>query len=106
MSSTPQQRVHQATRRLLDLLETGDGISAEAIELRAELAEATAAADHLEDAFYQADELLKDALREYGPEHAAVARARGSLAVIEKLAMARLEQPGQGEQRGPTPTDG
>lgn len=100
MSSTPQQRVHQATRRLLDLLETGDGISAEAIELRAELAEATAAADHLEDAFYQADELLKDALREYGPEHAAVVRVRETVAVVEKLAMAKL-----GQQELP-PTDG
>lgn len=89
MSSTPQQRVHEATRRLLDLLETGDSISAEAIELRAELAEATAAAGHLDDAFYQADELLKDAQREYGPDHAVVDRCRRSAAVIEDLARAR-----------------
>lgn len=92
MSSTPQQRVHDATRRLLDLLESGDSLSAEAVELRAELAEATAAADHLEDAFYQADELLKDVLREHGPEHPAVTRARETVAVIEKLAMATLGQ--------------
>ena len=90
MSSTPQQRVHEATRRLLDLLETGDSISAEAIELRAELAEATAAAGHLDDAFYQADELLKDARRVYGPGHAAFERCRRSAAAIEDLARTRL----------------
>ena len=81
MSSTPQQRVHEATRRLLDLLETGDSISAEAIELRAELAEATAAAGHLDDAAYQADELFKDVQRVHGPDHAAVDRCRRSAAV-------------------------
>lgn len=103
MSSTPQQRVHDATLRLLGLLESGDSLSAEAIELRAELAEATAAADHLEDAFYQADELLKDVRREYGPEHAAVTRARETVAVVEKLAMAKLERQ---QPQDPAPTDG
>src|SRR5690625_2229821 len=88
MSSTPQQRVHEATRRLLDLLETGDSISAEAIELRAELAEATAAAGHLDDAVYQADELFKDVQRVRGPDHAAVDRCGRSAAVSESLALA------------------
>src|SRR5690625_5786590 len=90
MSSTPQQRVHEATRRLLDLLETGDSISAEAIELRAELAEATAAAGHLDDAAYQADELFKDVQRVHGPDHAAVDRCRRSAAGTEPLGPATL----------------
>lgn len=85
-SSTPQQRVHESTRRLLDLLETGDAISAEAIELRAELAEATAEAGHVDDAFYQADELFKDVQRQYGPDHAAIARCQQVADVIEAIA--------------------
>ena len=65
--STPAERVRDTTRRLLTLLEEGESTTPEAITLRAELAEATAEAGQLEDAYYQADELLKDA--------AAVARA-------------------------------
>ena len=84
--STPQQRVHHATRRLLDLLENGESLTPEAIELRAELAEATAEAGHLEDAFYQVDELLKDSQREHGPDHEVVARARAAVAAIEEIA--------------------
>ena len=53
--STPQQRVHDATRRLLDLLEHGESLTPEAIELRAELAEATAESGHLDDAYYQVE---------------------------------------------------
>ena len=53
--STPQQRVHDATRRLLDLLEHGESLSAAAIELRCELAEATAESGHLEDAYCQVE---------------------------------------------------
>ena len=74
--TTPQQRVHDATRRLLDLLEHGESLTPEALALRAELAEATGEAGHLEDAYYQVEELLKDALREYGPDHEHTARAR------------------------------
>src|SRR5699024_6842760 len=56
--SSPQQRVHEATRRLLDLLEHGESLSPEAIELRCELAVATAEAGHLDDSYYQVEELL------------------------------------------------
>jgi hypothetical protein len=89
--STPQQRVHDATRRLLDLLEHGESLTPEAIDLRIELAEATADAGHLEDAFYQLDELLKDAQREHGPDHATVARVREVIAVVEQIARRSLE---------------
>ncbi|GAA1491122.1 hypothetical protein [Brachybacterium sacelli] len=91
MMSTPQQRVHDATRRLLDLLESGQSLTPEAIELRAELAEATAEARHLEDAFYQAEELLKDAQREHGPDHQAVTRARAARAAVEEIARRSVE---------------
>src|SRR5699024_8921129 len=90
MSSTPQQRVHEATRRLLDLLVTRDSISAEAIELRAELAETPAAPVHLDDAVYHADALFKAVQRAHGPDHAAVDGCRRSAAVIESPARARL----------------
>ncbi|APX32963.1 hypothetical protein BH708_09840 [Brachybacterium sp. P6-10-X1] len=91
--STPQQRIHESTRRLLDLLETGESLTPEAVELRAELAEATAEAGHLEDAFYQADELLKDARREHGPDHQAVSRARAAVAAVEEIARRGVEGP-------------
>ena len=84
--STPAERVHDATRRLLDLLEIGESTTHEAIELRAELAEATAEAGHLEDAFYQVDELLKDAQRAHGQDHPSVTRARAAVEVVETIA--------------------
>ena len=84
--STPAERVHDATRRLLVLLEDGQSLTPEAIALRAELAEATAEAGHLEDAFYQADELVKDARREHGEDHEAVARARAAVTAVEEIA--------------------
>ena len=88
--STPQQRVHDATRRLIDLLEAGEATTPEALDLRGELARATAEAGHLEDAFYQADELLKDAQREHGPDHATVTAARAVVADVERVARERL----------------
>lgn len=84
--STPQQRIHEATRALLELLEADEPTSTAAIELRAELAEATAEAGHLEDAFYQVDELFKDARRELDPDHPSVARARAALDAVEAIA--------------------
>ena len=84
--STPAERVHDATRRLLDLLEHGESTTSDAIVLRAELAEATAESGHLEDAFYQVDELLKDARREHGEDHEAVRRARAAVAAVEEIA--------------------
>lgn len=85
--STPAQRVHDATLALLNLLEKGEeATTAQAIELRCELAEATAAAGHLEDAFHQADELLKDAQREHGPADPVVARVRQTVAAVEDVA--------------------
>ena len=89
--STPAERVHDATRRLLVLLEDGESLTPEAIVLRAELAEATAETGHLEDAFYQVDELLKDARREHGEDHEAVRRARAAVEAVE--AIARREGP-------------
>lgn len=85
--STPPQRVHEATRRLLDLLEHGESLSPEAIELRSELAEATAEAGHLDDAYYQVEELVKDAQREHGPDHEAVVRAREALEAVREIGM-------------------
>lgn len=89
--STPQQRIHDATRRLLDLLESGESLTPEAVELRAELGEATAEAGHLEDAFYQVDELLKDTQREHGPDHGTVTRARAAVAAVEEIARRSVE---------------
>lgn len=83
--STPQQRVHDATRRLLDLLEHGESLTPEAIELRAELAEATAESGHLDDAYYQVEELLKDARRHHGPDHDLVTRARAAVETVRDI---------------------
>lgn len=94
--TSPAERVHDATRRLLTLLEHGEATSLEAIALRSELAEATAQAGHLEDAFYQADELLKDAQREHGPEAEVVGEVRAVVARIETIARETL-----GGQRPP-----
>ena len=82
--STPQQRVHDAT---LDLLEHGESLTPEAIELRAELAEATAEAGHLDDAYYQVEELLKDAQRHHGPDHEAVTRSRAAVEAVREIGM-------------------
>lgn len=84
--STPAERVRDTTRRLLTLLEEGESTTPEAITLRAELAEATAEAGQLEDAFYQADELLKDARREHGEDHEVADRARAAVAAVEEIA--------------------
>ena len=84
--STPAERVHDATRRLLDLLEEGESLTPEALALRAELAAATAEAGPREDAVYQVDELLKDARREHGEDHEAVARARAAVTAVEEIA--------------------
>ncbi len=89
--STPQQRVHEATRRLLDLLEHGESLSPEAIELRCELAVATAEAGHLDDSYYQVEELLKDARREHGPDHPSVARAREAVEAVRAIGMRAAE---------------
>lgn len=84
--TTPQARMHALTLELLGLLEQEEATSARALELRGALAEATAEAGRLEDAFYQADELLKDAQREHGPDAAEVSRARETVSRIEALA--------------------
>lgn len=91
--STPQQRVHDATRALLDLLEHGESVSPEAIEQRSELAEATAEAGHIEDAYYQVEELAKDALREYGAEHPAAVRAQQALDAVTAIGEAHQAKP-------------
>lgn len=94
--STPQQRVHDATRRLLDLLEHGESLTPEAIELRSELAEATAEAGHLDDAYYQVEELLKDAQRHHGPDHESVARARAAVEAVRAIGMRAAEGAAEG----------
>lgn len=93
--STPQQRVHDATRELLGLLETGDSTSARALAIRADLAVATAEAGQHEDAFFQADELVKDALREHGPDAEEVAGAREAAARVEQIVRAALGAGGE-----------
>jgi hypothetical protein len=90
--STPQQRVRDATRRLLEHLATGESLGPEAIELRAELAEATAEAGQLEDAYYQVEELLKDAQRHHGPDDAAVLRARAAVETVRTIGLRAAEQ--------------
>lgn len=90
--TSPTDRVHDATRRLLDLLEHGEATSVEALELRIELALATAQAGHLEDAFYQADELLKDAQRTHGPQAPIVGRVREAVDRIEVIARGEVEE--------------
>ena len=89
--STPQKRVHEATRRLLDLLEHGESLSPEAIELRCELAVATAEAGHLDDSYYQVEELLEDARREHGPDHPSTARAREAVESVRAIGMRAAE---------------
>ncbi|MGO1284485.1 MAG: hypothetical protein ACTHUU_05145 [Brachybacterium sp.] len=94
--STPQQRIHDATRRLLDLLEHGESLTPEAIELRSELAEATAEAGHLDDAYYQVEELLKDAQRHHGPDHESVTRARAAVEAVRAIGMRAAEGAAEG----------
>lgn len=89
--STPQQRVHEITRSLLELLEHGEATTVEATTLRAELAEATAEAGHLEDAYYQVEELMKDARREHPAESDAVERARQAVLRVRELGGADAE---------------
>lgn len=100
--STPQQRVHDATRSLLALLEHGESLSPEAIALRCELAEATAEAGHLDDAYYQVEELLRDARREHGPDHPAVARARAAVEAVREIGFRAQAADGTGDE----PADG
>lgn len=88
--STPQQRVREITRALLDQLASGEPLGAEAIELRAQLAEATAEAGRLEDAYYQVEELLKDAQR-HG-DHEAVLRARAAVQAVRAIGLRAAEQ--------------
>ncbi|MGP9681518.1 hypothetical protein [Brachybacterium sp. AOP3-A1-3] len=94
--STPQQRVHDTTRRLLELLASDDShtpaVIPEAIALRTELAVATAEAGHLEDAFVQVDELLKDTQREHGREHELVGPVRAAVSRVETLAQRALDE--------------
>lgn len=92
--TTPQQRVHDATRRLLDLLEHGESLSPEAIELRCELAEATAEAGHLDDSYYQVEELVKDARREHGADHPSVLRAVQAVERVRAIGMAAAAENG------------
>ena len=98
--STPQQRVHDATRRLLDLLEHGESLTPEAIELRAELAEATAESGHLDDAYYQVEELLKDAQRHHGPDHDSVTRARAAVETVRDIGFRAGASPEEGASQG------
>lgn len=90
--STPQQRVRDLTRALLDQLASGGSLSPEAIELRAELAEATAAAGQLDDAYYQVEELLKDAQRHHPSDHQAVQRARAAVEAVRAIGLGAAEQ--------------
>ena len=89
--TSPAQRVHDATRRLLELLEGGESTTDEAMAVRGELALATAETGHLEDAWYQAEELVKDAQRGSGgdPDHPAIAEARAGRDEVERIAIAR-----------------
>lgn len=88
MSTTDEARRAQdrAIAHLLELLASDDALAPHVLEARAELAEATARAGQHEDAVKQADELLKDALREHGPEHPASARARAAVELVLELA--------------------
>lgn len=90
--STPQQRVRDITRALLAQLASGESLTVEAIELRAELAEATAEAGRLDEAYYQVEELLKDAQRHHGPDHAAVLRARAAVEAVRAIGLRAAEQ--------------
>lgn len=89
--STLSDRIHALTLELLSLLESEEATTVRALEVRGALAEATAESGRFEDAFYQADELLKDAQREHGPDSEHVAQARASVARIEALARAAHE---------------
>src|SRR5699024_2243573 len=89
--TSPQQRAHEATRRLLDLLEHGESLSPEAIELRRRPAVAAAAAGHLDDSYYQVEELLEDARREHGPDHPSTARAREAVESVRAIGMRAAE---------------
>ncbi|MFC0675655.1 hypothetical protein [Brachybacterium hainanense] len=71
---------------LLRALATDDALDPHVLEIRAQLAEATARTGAHEDAVKQADELLKDAQREHGPEHPSALRARAAVDLVLDLA--------------------
>lgn len=71
---------------LLRLLETREPVEPEVIDARAALAVAVARAGRLDEALYQVDEVVKDAGRAHGPDHAATAAAREAQATVREIA--------------------
>ena len=65
---SPQAQADAGVALLLRLLEDHDPADVEVVEVRARLAVAVAEAGQLEEAVYQADELVKDAQRAHGLE--------------------------------------
>ncbi|MCS6712095.1 hypothetical protein JSY14_08705 [Brachybacterium sp. EF45031] len=81
MSPAPS---HELSLRLIELLEHAEPTDPEVVEVRSQLAEAAAAEGRGEDAVYQVDELVKDTLRELGPEHDSTRRAIAARDAVER----------------------
>lgn len=84
-----QERRRAATSALLALLASRDGIDPEVMTARGELARATAACGEADEAYYQVDELIKDAERHFAEGHPVRAEAHAVLADVR----AALETP-------------
>lgn len=78
-----------ATTALLDALSSHDPVSETAVSARARHVEAVLATGEIEDAFYAAEELAKDCLREHGEDSDVTRRAREALSAVEKAAEER-----------------
>lgn len=70
------ERMHAAYAALPALLERAEPGEVEVLDARIDLARACAEAGALDDAAYQIDEVVKDALRVHGAAHPVTARAR------------------------------
>lgn len=81
-----EAQVNAGYTALLRLLETQEPVEPEVIDARAALAVAVARAGRLDEALYQVDEVVKDAGRAHGPDHAATAAAREAQATVRRIA--------------------
>ena len=89
MTDPAHERLAAASAALLEVLVQHDPVSAEAVTARAEHAEALLDAGAVEDAFYAAEELVKDCLRAGEETSPTTVRARAVLTRVEAEANAR-----------------
>jgi hypothetical protein len=78
--------------QLAQMLGSQDAHHPEVITVRADLARACARAGQLEDALYQADELVKDCRRELGEDHELTLAAQTAQDEVQTIVDAALAE--------------